>query len=71
MTYALACMDTTQSVAELAAKLEEAFPKEEHQGQVEAVKERARAAFDELEAMEDKRAPNDDAPAAGPPNPNP
>lgn len=56
MTYALACMDTKQSVADLAAKLETAFPDEEHKDQIVAVKERARAAFDELEAMENKRA---------------
>ncbi len=56
MTYALACMDTKQSVADLAAKLETAFPDEEHKDQIIAVKERARAAFDELEAMENKRA---------------
>lgn len=56
MTYAYACMDTKQSVADLAAKLEEAFPDGEHQDQIAAVKDRARAAFDDLEAMENKRA---------------
>ncbi|CAN0520391.1 unnamed protein product, partial [Laminaria digitata] len=56
MTYAYACMDTTQSVADLAAKLEEAYPDEEHKDQIAAVKDRARAAFDDLEAMENKRA---------------
>lgn len=72
MTYALACMDTNQTVAELAAKLEEAHPDEEHKDEIAAVKERARAAFDELEAMEERRAaatrapthrPNEAAPA--------
>ena len=56
MTYALACMDTNQTVAELADKLQAAFPDEEEADQIAAVKERARAAFDELEAMEDARA---------------
>lgn len=77
MTYALACMDTNQSVADLAAKLEEAYPDEEHKDQIAAVKERARAAFDELEAMEDKRAAKGAAPtpnsggANGAPTANP
>jgi hypothetical protein len=62
MTYALACMKTDTSVAELAAKLEAAYPKEEEQDKVEAVKERARLAFEELEKMEASHA----APAPAP-----
>jgi hypothetical protein len=52
MTYALACMRTDQSVAELAEKLEAAFPEEEHEEKIAEVKERARAAFEELEKLE-------------------
>ncbi len=53
MTYALACMRTDQSVAELADKLKEAFPDQENEDKIEAVKERAKAAFEELEKQED------------------
>lgn len=53
MTYALACMRTDQSVAELAARLKEAFPDEEHEDEIADVKERAKAAFEELEKMEE------------------
>lgn len=56
MTYALACMGTDRSVADLAQKLQEAFPEAEDQDKVQAVRERARAAFDELEAMETRQA---------------
>ncbi|MCB9645307.1 MAG: LPP20 family lipoprotein [Deltaproteobacteria bacterium] len=56
MTYALACMDINQSVSDLADKLEAAYPGEEHKNEIAAVKERARVAFDELEAMEERRA---------------
>ncbi len=63
MTWALACMKTDQSVAELAAKLKEASEEaaaEEDQPSREAkiakVRERAAAAFDELEAAEEAKA---------------
>lgn len=66
MTYALACMATNQSVAQLAEKLEQAYPDEDHKDEIAAVKERARAAFDELEAMEDKRAGRTASEQSGP-----
>ena len=66
MTYALACMRTDQSVAELAKKLEEAFPEQENEAKIEAVKERAQAAFDELEKAEAA-----DGKIAGPAEPPP
>jgi hypothetical protein len=53
MTYALACMPTDQSVAQLAEKLKQASPDDANK--IEKVKERAKAAFDELEAMENKK----------------
>lgn len=59
MTWALACMKTDQSVAELAAKLkaasEEAAVEEDEpsrEAKIAKVRERAAAAFDELEAAE-------------------
>jgi hypothetical protein len=52
MTYALACMPTDQSVAQLAEKLKEAHPDEGDADKIEKVRERAKAAFDELETME-------------------
>ena len=55
MTYALACMPTDQSVAQLAEKLQAAHPDESDAKKIEHVKERAKAAFDELEAMEKKK----------------
>lgn len=63
MTYALACMRTDSSIADLAAKLEAAYPKEEEKDKVEAVKERARLAFDELEKMEAAHAQPAPAPS--------
>jgi len=54
MTYALACMRTDQSVAELAEKLKTAFPEKENEDKIEEVKERARLAFEELEKLEEK-----------------
>jgi hypothetical protein len=71
MTYALACMDINQSVADLAEKLEAAHPGEEHKNEIAAVKERAKAAFDQLEAMEERRAPPRAAPKAPPADANP
>ncbi len=56
MTYALACMPTDQSVAQLAEKLKQANPNDDDKNKIEKVKERAKAAFDELEAMENKKA---------------
>jgi hypothetical protein len=55
MTYALACMPTDQSVAQLAEKLKAANPNEDDKSKIEKVKERAKAAFDELEQMENKK----------------
>lgn len=56
MTYALACMRTDRTAAQLADKIKEAYPAEERDEAVAAVKKRAAAAFDELEAMEEKHA---------------
>jgi hypothetical protein len=66
MTYALACMRTDQSVAELAEKLKTAFPEKENEQKIEEVKERARLAFEELEKLEEKEG-NIAAPVAPPP----
>lgn len=55
MTYALACMPTDQSAAQLAEKLAAAAPAEENKDKIAAVREKAKAAFDELEAMEAKK----------------
>ncbi|MCC7385264.1 MAG: LPP20 family lipoprotein [Deltaproteobacteria bacterium] len=55
MTYALACMDTDQSVAQLAERLQQAAPSEDREEKIAEVRERAQAAFDELEAMEEKK----------------
>lgn len=52
MTYALACMPTDASVAQLADRLKAAHP--DNEDKIQQVRERARAAFDELEAMENK-----------------
>ena len=70
MTYALACMDTEQSVAQLAERLEQAFPDEEHKEAIAQVRERAKAAFDELESMEEKKVVQAEAsPTSSKPNP--
>lgn len=61
MTYALACMPTDQSVAQLAEKLKEAHPESDDAEKIEKVRERAKAAFDELESMEAKQASGGDA----------
>jgi hypothetical protein len=56
MTYALACMSTDQSSAQLAEKLEALAAEHPEDGQrIEAVKKRAKAAFDELERMEERQ----------------
>ncbi len=53
MTYALACMSTDRSAAELAEKLEQLKVEHPEDGaRLEAVKERARQAFDDLERLE-------------------
>jgi hypothetical protein len=53
MTYALACMSTDRSAAELAEKLEQLKVEHPEDGaRIEAVKERARQAFDDLERLE-------------------
>ena len=56
MTYALACMPTDRSVQEFAEKLAAVAPEEDNKDRIERVKENARLAFEELEAMEDKKA---------------
>src|SRR5262245_54746801 len=61
MTYALACMPTDQSVAQLAEKLKEAHPEADDAAKIEKVRERAKAAFDELESMEAKKASSGEA----------
>lgn len=61
MTYALACMPTDQSVAQLAEKLKEAHPEADDAAKIEKVRERAKAAFDELESMEAKKVSSGEA----------
>lgn len=56
MTYALACMSTSESVSKLAEKLREAHPDEADEQKIEQVKERAQSLFDELEKMETAKA---------------
>lgn len=56
MTYALACIDTNKPVEQLANRLRELTPEEEDEDRIQSVRERAKAAFDELEAMEAQRA---------------
>jgi len=51
-TYALACIDTNMSVAELNSRLQQAYPKDKDKNQ--QVRERAKAAFDALEKEEAK-----------------
>jgi hypothetical protein len=53
-TYALACLDTNSSVAELNNRLQQAYPQNEKTNQ--QIRERAKAAFDELEKEEAKHA---------------
>lgn len=55
MTYALACMPTDESVAQLADRLKQVHPDEQDKDKIEQVKARAKAAFDELETMENKK----------------
>jgi len=51
MTYALACMATDDSVAQLAERLHQ-VSEQDAGDRIERVKENARLAFEELEAME-------------------
>jgi hypothetical protein len=53
-TYALACLDTNSSVAELNNRLQQAYPQNEKTNQ--KIRERAKAAFDDLEKEEQKHA---------------
>lgn len=54
MTYALACMRTDQSVAELAEKLKQVTPEsEDKEKKIQNVRDRAAAAFDELDKAEE------------------
>jgi hypothetical protein len=66
MTYALACMPTDASVAQLAEKLKASAEQagEDKQDKIEAVKDRAKVAFDELEtqAAEAERARSGQSP---------
>ncbi len=55
MTYAFACMRTDESAAQLAERIHQAVPEEGNEKALEGVRERAKAAFDELEAMEAKK----------------
>jgi hypothetical protein len=57
MTYALACMPTDQSVAQLAERLKAAAVEsgEDHADQIEKARERAADLFKELEEQEDQR----------------
>ncbi|MCC6810354.1 MAG: LPP20 family lipoprotein [Deltaproteobacteria bacterium] len=55
-TYALACLDTNSSVAELNNRLQQAYPQNEKTNQ--KIRERAKAAFDDLEKEEAKHAKN-------------
>ncbi|MFO0728737.1 MAG: LPP20 family lipoprotein [Myxococcota bacterium] len=56
MTYALACMKTDQSVADLAEKLKQvAPPSEDREKKIQDVRDRAAAAFDELDKESEKR----------------
>jgi len=57
MTFALACMKTDQSAATLAAKLKEVSAEDPvaQERKIAKVRERAAAAFDELEAAEAKQ----------------
>jgi hypothetical protein len=65
MTYALACMDTNQSVAELAEKLKQVAPEAEgREEKIAEVRDRAEAAFEELEKMEQRGAGADAVPSA-------
>lgn len=71
MTYALACMSTDQSAAQLAEKLKMVAPETpDREQQLAEVRERAASAFDELEAQEEKKLggggkPVPEAPQAG------
>jgi hypothetical protein len=53
-TYALGCLDTTQSVAELNNRLQQAYP--ENKQTNSTVRERTKAMFDDLEKQETKQA---------------
>ena len=68
MTYALACMPTDQSVAELADRLQQVASSTTAgaaSDRIARVKENARKAFDDLEAMENKQSKDEEAaPAA-------
>lgn len=70
MTYALACMATDQSAAELAEKLKNVLPEgEDKEKKIADVRARAAAAFDELEQMEAKKrgeSPSSPEPEAPP-----
>ena len=69
MTYALACMSTSKSAAEFAEKLKSIAPEgdKDAEKKIEEVRQRAKDAFDELEAMEDgDRVPAQDAQADAP-----
>jgi len=52
-TYALGCLDTTQSVAELNNRLQQAYP--ENKQANNTVRERTKAMFDDLERQEAKQ----------------
>ncbi len=56
MTYALACIRTDVSLENLTASLKEAYPDQEDQQKVQAIRDRAQNMFDELEQLEEKKA---------------
>ena len=56
MTYALACIRTDVSLENLTTSLKEAYPDQEDQQKVQAIRDRAQNMFDELEQMEEKKA---------------
>ena len=60
MTYALACIRTDQSLERLTESLKTAYPEEEDQEKVEAIRDRAQNLFDELEQMEEKKTGGDE-----------
>lgn len=53
MTYALACMPTDRSIADLAERLQAAAAEgADREQKIEEVRARAKAAFEELDTME-------------------
>jgi LPP20 lipoprotein len=55
-TYALACIDTGSSIADLNTRLQQAYPQKKEQNA--EVRDRAKALFDDLEKQESKQQQN-------------